>query len=641
MTQHTFQTEVSQLLQLMIHSLYSQREIFLRELISNANDACDKLRFQALTDSSLTKGDDDFKVHVSADKDAKTVVVNDNGIGMTESEAIDHLGTIAKSGTREFLTQAKEHAGDLGNLIGQFGVGFYSAFMVAEKVVVESRSAHVGADQGIRWSSTGDGQFELETIERPARGTTITLHLTDDTSEFADDWRLKGLIKRYSDYVTYPILMPKPADSGEDDKDEEQKTDQPVEWEQVNAGTALWARPKDEITDEQYKEFYQGACKAWWDSEGPATRIHASVEGTLSFTTLLFIPATKPMDLFDRNQGGLSLYVKRVFIMDDCDELLPDYLRFVRGIVDSDDLPLNVSREILQDNAVVAKLRKQLVKRILDHLTKLSKSEDEAEQQAFITIDEHFGPLLREGIVNDFENKDKLVKLARFPSSWSEAESERHRTGLEAYKERMPEGQDKIYLLAAPNLAAAKSSPHAEAVLKKGFEVLYLVEPVDEWVARDLTTFDDTEVLNITQGEAEQDEEDKKALEEATKEYSDLLGFAKDQFAADIKEVRLTKRLADSPCCIVADQHGMSHHMEEMLRRHGQDIPPQQRILELNPDHALVQKLKELYGDEDRRTEVQNHLHLLRDQALLAEGAQVPDSGAFARRVQDLMSKAI
>ena len=641
MTQHTFQTEVTQLLQLMIHSLYSQREIFLRELISNANDACDKLRFAALTDADLTQGDDDFRVRVTFDNEAKTVTIDDNGIGLTSEEAVAHLGTIAKSGTKEFLSKAGENHKDLGNLIGQFGVGFYSSFMVADKVVVESRSAHAAASAGIRWSSNGDGAFELEDIERPQRGTTITLHLKEDAAEFADNWRLRSLIKRYSDYVTYPIQLPKVETPNEDEDSDDKQADQAPEFEQVNAGTALWARAKEDISDEQYKEFYQGACKAWWDNEGPASRIHASVEGTLSFTTLLFIPGTKPMDMFDNKKHGLSLYVRRVFIMDECEELLPEYLRFVRGIVDSDDLPLNVSREILQEQEVVNKLRKQLTKRVLDHLSKLGKSEDEAEMKAFAAIDEHFGPTLREGLVNDFENKEKIAKLVRFHSSWSEAEEDRTKTSLAAYKERMAEGQEKIYLITAPSLAAAKGSPHAEGLLKKGYEVLYLVDPVDEWVARDFTEFDGTTIANVTSGDSETNEDEQKELEEVNKQYEGFLSFAKEQFDDGIKEVRLTKRLADSPCCIVADAGGMSPHMEEMLRRHGQDVPAQERILELNPDHELVQRLNALHSGEGDAQQVGNYLHVLRDQALLAAGAQVPDSTAFAQRVQQLLSKAI
>ena len=637
-TSHAFQTEVTQLLQLMIHSLYSEREIFLRELVSNASDACDKLRFQALTNHDLLKGDEDLKVKLRFDAEANTLTIEDNGIGLTEEEAIANLGTIAKSGTKAFMAEMEQAQadgstgkGDLAGLIGQFGVGFYSAFMVADKIVVESRSASLSSDAGVRWESTGDGSFETETISRAQRGTTITLHLKDDAKEFADGWRLRSLIKKYSDYVAYPIMLPKQGDDADGD-------------EQVNAGQALWTRSKSDITDEQYKEFYQGACHQW---DEPATHIHVAVEGTMAFTLLLFIPSQKPMDLFNRDKRGLSLYVKRVFIMDDCEELLPEWLRFVKGVVDSDDLPLNVSREILQDNAMVHKLRKQIVKRVLDHLAKLAASDDEAERAAFATIEEAFGPILREGLVNDFEHREQLLKLVRYRSTWSEQQEQPEdapgvKTALADYVVRMPEGQEQIYYVTAASLPAAKSSPHLEGFAKKGWEVLYLVDPVDEWVSQHITEFDGKQLASVAKGavDLDDDEDAKAALAQQSETYKEFLGFAKDSLGDGIKEVRLTKRLTDSPCCLVADEHGMSTNMEEMLRKFGQEVPAQDRILELNPDHALVQKLQSAHaaGNTDH---LGDYVSVLRDQALLAEGARIADPAAFAKRVTAILTDAI
>ena len=648
MTQtHVFQTEAQQLLHLMIHSLYSEREIFLRELISNASDACDKLRFNALTEPDLLSGDEELRVEVDFDAEAQRLTIRDNGIGLTEAEAIEHLGTIAHSGTAAFaeqLAQAEAKEGiDAKSLIGQFGVGFYSAFMVADRIEVESRAAGASSDDGVRWESTGDGNFTTETIARPQRGTTITLHLKDDAKEFADRWKLQGLIKKYSDFVTYPIMLPEPETDGEDDKKKEEQAGE-LGWEQVNSGQPLWTRPKDEIDDEQYKEFYQQTCKQW---DEPATRLHFTVEGALVFTALLFVPSTKPFDLFDRGTRGLSLYVRRVFIMDDCDDLLPEYLRFVKGVVDSDDLPLNVSREMLQQQDMVRKLRKILVKRILDHLQKLAGSDDDTEVQTWQTIDEHFGPVLREGVVNDFENKERIAKLIRYRSTWTE-EQERQdddpplKTGLTDYVARMPEGQEKIYFVSAASLAAAKASPHLEGYRKKGYEVLFLTDPVDEWVGNQLGEFDGKSFVSVAKGADDlADDEEQKVLEERSKEYEDLLGYAKEALGDGVKEVRLSARLTDSPCCLVAESHGMSNNMEELMRRYGQDVPPQQRILELNPDHELVQHLRRLHADEERREQVADHLQVLRDQSLLAEGARIDDPAAFARRVQQLMASAI
>ena len=636
MTQHAFQTEVQQLLHLMIHALYSNREIFLRELISNASDACDKLRFKALTDTSLYAGDDRLQVSISADKDAKVITLTDTGVGMTEADAIEHLGTIAKSGTKAFLQAMGTDAAKNSNLIGQFGVGFYSAFMVADRIVVESRAAGASADAGVRWESAGDGNFSTETITRAQRGTTITLHLKEDAAEFADTWRLRDLVKKYSDFVSYPVLLPKYL------SEEDQKAGKTAEPEQVNAGQALWTRPKDSITDSEYTEFYKSACKQW---DEPATRLHVSVEGTLSFTALLFVPGEKPMDMFDRDKRGLSLYVRRVFIMDDNKDLLPDYLRFVRGIVDSDDLPLNVSREILQDNETVTKIRKQLTKRILDHLAKLAASNEEADKDTFTKIDETFGSVLREALVNDFDNKDKVARLTRFRSTWTtttvEGETRPAKTGLEDYVRRMPEGQKAIYVVNASTLEAAQASPHLEGYRAKGFEVLFLIDPVDEWVVQHFKEFDSKPITSIAKGAADLSSEDeKKSLDEQTKSYEGFLGFAKANLGSDIKDVRLSARLTDSPCCLVGEAQDLSPQMADLMKRMGQEVPKPQRILEINPGHPLVQKLQARHtaGTTDG---LADHLATLRDQAVLAEGGRPADPAAFAKRIQALMATAV
>jgi molecular chaperone HtpG len=623
MTQHAFQTEVQQLLHLMIHSLYSEREIFLRELISNASDACDKLRFLTLTEPNLSAGDSDYRVEIAFDKEAKTLTVRDNGVGLTEAEAIEHLGTIAKSGTKAFIGQLGEDQKKNAQLIGQFGVGFYASFMVADKVVVESRSARVGSDQAVRWESAGDGQFATETIERAARGTTVTLHLKDDAFEFLDGWRLRALVKKWSDFVTYPIRMAK-----EDGKEQEQ----------INTGTPLWTKPKDAISDEDYTKFYQTSCRQW---DEPATRIHASVEGRMSYTTLLFVPSEKPFDLFERERRGVSLYVKRVFIMDDCKHLLPEWLRFVRGVVDSDDLPLNVSREILQQAATVEQLRKQLSKRVIDHLLKLAQSTDDADKKAWAKIDGSFGTVIREGIVTDHENKDRVSRLARWRSTWTEAEAGRAPTGLEDYIRRAPEVQKEIVFVAGPNLAAAKANPAIEGFVKAGREVLFLCDPVDEWVVQHLTEFDGRKLIDAAKGAGDLlDADAKKALEAKAKELESFLGFAKETLT-DVGEVRLSGRLADSPACLVADEHGVSAQMEAMMRRMGQPVPEQKRTLELNPGHPLVQRLSALHGDGARQAEVADGLHLLRDQATLAAGGTVTDGAATAKRLQALLAKAL
>ncbi len=633
MTQHAFQTEVQQLLQLMIHSLYSEREIFLRELVSNASDACDKLRFQGLTRPELLRGDEELAVEVHGDAEHRTLVIRDNGIGMTEEEAIAHLGTIAKSGTKDFLKSLGGDQAKDAHLIGQFGVGFYSALMVADRVVVESRAAAASSDHGVRWESNGDGTYATETITRAQRGTTVTLHLKEDAKEFAEPWRLRELIKKYSDYVAYPVRMAKFL------SEEEQKKGATAELEQVNTGQALWTRPKDQISEEQYTEFYKSACHQF---EGPATRLHFTVEGTMSFTALLFIPTEKPFDLFDRDRRGLSLYVRRVFVMDKCEDLLPEYLRFVRGVVDSDDLPLNVSREMLQQQDTVAKLRKQLVKRLLDHLLKLAASSEEAEKTAFAAVDAAFGTVLREGLVSDQDNKDRIARLVRWRSTTTVKESAGARIALEDYVRRMPEGQPAIYFLTAPSLEAARASPQLEGFVRKGYEVLLLVDNVDEWVIGHLREFDKRPLRSVAKGATDlASAEDKKALEEQQKTLGGFLAFVKEAVGDEIGEVRLSDRLTDSPCCLVGEEHAMGPQMEELMRRMGQEVPHQRRTLELNPTHPLVVRLRaaqEGGGDLER---VKRQVRLLRDQAVLAEGGRIEDPAAFVKSVQELMLGAL
>jgi molecular chaperone HtpG len=635
MTQHVFQTEVQQLLQLMIHSLYSEKEIFLRELVSNASDACDKLRFQALTQPELMKGDEQLRVDVTSSEEHQTLTITDNGLGMTEADAIEHLGTIAKSGTKAFLQSlGKDQAKD-ANLIGQFGVGFYSSFMVADRVVVESRSASASSDQAVRWESDGSGAYTTEAITRVSRGTTITLHLKEDAKEFSQPYRLRELIKKYSDYVIYPVRMLKIL------SDEDKKKGTTAELEQVNAGQALWTRPKDQITPEQYGEFYKSACHQW---DEPATRLHFTVEGTMSFTSLLFVPSQKPHDLFDRDRRGLSLYVRRVFVMDDCRDLLPEYLRFVRGVVDSDDLPLNVSREMLQQQETVGKLRKQLVKRLLDHFLKLAASNDEADTKAFTTIDTAFGAVMREGLVNDYDNRERLSRLVRWRSTHTVTTSEDARTGLEEYIRRMPETQKAIYFLNAPSLAAARSSPQLEGFARKGYEVLFLTDQVDEWVVNHLTEFDKRPLRSVAKGSADlANAEDKKALEEKEKTFTGLLGFVRETLGEEVSEVRLSDRLTDSPCCLISEDQGISPQMEDLMRRMGQDVPKQKRILELNPTHPLVERLQRAQAavaPGDNQDRLKRQVRLLRDQAVLAEGGRPQDPAAFAKNVQELMLEA-
>lgn len=642
---HSFQAEVAQLLHLVTHSLYSNPEIFLRELISNASDACDKLRFEALNDSSLYGDQPNLEVRVSFDKDAKTITIADTGIGMSQQEAIDNLGTIAKSGTKAFMEKLSGDQKSDAQLIGQFGVGFYSGFIVANKITVESRRAGLPASEGVRWISGGTGDFEVEQIERAERGTSITLHLRDDAEEFLNGWKLKQVINKYSDHISLPILMEK-----EEWKDGE--NGQPGgmvktgEWETVNKASALWTRAKKDITEEQYKEFYKAISH---DYDDPLTWSHNRVEGNTEYTQLLYIPAKAPFDLYHRDKkAGVKLYVKRVFIMDDADALMPGYLRFVKGVIDSADLPLNVSRELLQESRDVKLIRDGSVKRVLSMLEDLAKhdkheaatdaegvtdvvsEEDKAKEGKYSQFYAEFGAVLKEGLGEDFANKERISKLLRFASTTSDTVS----VSLADYKARMKEGQEAIYYITAETLAAAKNSPQLEVFKKKGIEVLLMTDRVDEWALNYLTHFDGTPLQSVAKGAVDlgklQDEAEKKAAEEAAEAFKPVLAKLKEALKDKAEDVRVTTRLVDSPACLVVTEDGMSTQLARMLKQAGQTVPQTKPVLEVNPEHALVKKL-------DGSVHFHDLAHILFDQALLAEGGIPEDPAAYVKRVNALL----
>ena len=622
----SFQAEVAQLLKLVTHSLYSNPEIFLRELVSNASDACDKLRFEALNVAELYEADSDLKVRVSFDKEAKTLSITDNGIGMSEQEAIDHLGTIAKSGTRDFMSKLSGDQKNDAQLIGQFGVGFYSGFIVADRIVVESRRAGLPTNQGVRWSSDGTGEFEVSDIERAERGTQITLHLKDDSLDYLNAWKLKSVINKYSDHISLPILMQK-------EEWKEGENDQPGEmvitgdWETVNQAAALWTRSKKDITQEQYDEFYKQIS---YDSEAPLATTHNRVEGSTEYTQLLFIPAKAPMDMFNREKAaGVKLYVKRVFIMDDAQALMPTYLRFVKGVVDSADLPLNVSRELLQESRSVKAIREGCTKRVLSMIEDLATNEAEK----FKTFYAEFGAVLKEGLGEDFANRTRLAKLLRFASSTTDTAT----VSFEDYKARMKEGQDAIYYITADTLAAAKSSPQLEIFRKKGIEVLLMADRVDEWALNYLHDFDGTPLQSVAKGAVDlgklQDEDEKKALEEVQTQFKPVLDKLKEVLKDKAANVRATTRLVDSPACLVVQDGDMSTQLARMLKQAGQVAPEVKPILEVNAQHPLVKKLETGENFDDLA-------HILFDQALLAEGGLPEDPAAYVRRVNQLLQKA-
>ena len=621
-----FQTEVKQLLHLMIHSLYSNKEIFLRELVSNASDACDKLRFEALNNSALYGDDGDLKIRVAFDKEARTITISDNGIGLSRDEAVEHLGTIAKSGTREFFSALTGDQAKDAHLIGQFGVGFYSSFIIADKVTVVSRRAGLEANQAVRWESAGEGDFSVEMVEKAGRGTDVTLHLREGEDEFLSSWKLRQTIRKYSDHITLPILMKK--EKWDEEKKEQVVTD---EDETVNQASALWARPKSEITDEQYKEFYKHVAH---DFEDPLAYTHAKVEGKQEYTQLLYVPQKAPFDLWDRNaRHGIKLYVRRVFIMDDAEKLMPLYLRFVRGVVDSNDLPLNVSREILQESKDIETIRGGCVKKVLSMLEGLADSEDAAEKEKYAKFWTEFGRVLKEGVGEDFANKDRIAKLLRFASTHTDTPDET--VSLADYVSRMKEGQEKIYFVTAETFTAAKNSPHLEIFRKKGIEVLLLSDRVDEWVTGYLTEFDGKPLQSVAKGGLDlgklEDEAEKKEAEQAADEYKELLEKIKTALGEKIKEVRITHRLTDSPSCIVADEHDMGGNLARILKAAGQKAPEMKPILEINPKHPAVMRLK--YED----TRFDDWANLLLEQATLAEGGTLEDPAGFVKRINDLM----
>jgi molecular chaperone HtpG len=620
-----FQAEVKQLLQLMIHSLYSNKEIFLRELISNASDAADRLRFEAIGAESLFEDDPELAIVIDYDKAQRTITIADNGIGLSRQEAIDHLGTIAKSGTREFFSRLSGDQQKDAALIGQFGVGFYSAFIVADRVTVRSRRAGLPASEGVEWSSDGSGEFSVETIEQPKRGTEVILHLREGEDDLLSRWRLKNILQKYSDHISLPIKMHK--EEWDEEKKEEVRKD---ELETVNQASALWTRPKSEITDEQYREFYKHISH---DYQDPLSWTHSRMEGRSEYIQLLYLPSHAPFDLWDRDRrAGIKLYVKRVFIMDDAEQLMPVYLRFVRGVIDSNDLPLNVSREILQESRDVKAIREGSTKKVLGLLEDLATN-DAARYADFW---KEFGQVLKEGIGEDHANRDRIAKLLRFATTATDDPVQS--VGLADYIGRMKEGQTQIYYVTAESYAAAKNSPHLEIFRKKGVEVLLLSDRVDEWLLSFLTSFEGKELQSVAKGGLDlgalEDEAEKKAHEDKAQSFGELTRRMKEALGEDVKEVRVTFRLTDSPACIVADDGAISANLARMLKAAGQTAPDAKPVLEINPEHVLVQRLEhetERFGDWSR---------VLLDQAILAEGGHLEDPASFVKRLNTLLTDA-
>ena len=619
----SFQAEVKQILHLVTHSLYSNKEIFLRELVSNASDACDKLRFEALDAPELFEDAPNLEVRVAFDAEAKTITITDNGIGLSEPEAVANLGTIAKSGTREFMAALEGDKKKDAQLIGQFGVGFYSGFIVADRITVESRRAGLKPEEGVRWASDGSGDFEVETITRPERGTSVTLHLREGEEEFLSGWKLRSIIGKYSDHISLPILMRKEEWDAEAGK---QKLTE--EWAPVNKAAALWTRNKSEVTAEQYTEFYKQIS---YDSEAPLAYTHNRVEGRSEYTQLLYIPAKAPFDLWNRDKrGGVKLYVKRVFIMDDAEALMPVYLRFVKGVIDSADLPLNVSRELLQESRDVKAIREGSTKRVLSMLESLADSEDAAERDKYAKFWADFGQVLKEGLGEDHANQERLAKLLRFASTHAD-----EGVSLADYVKRMKEGQEAIYVVTADSLAGAKGSPQLEIFRKKGIEVLLLVDRVDEWLLAHLFEFDGKPLQSVAKGAVDlgklQDEDEKKRSEEAAESFKPVLERLKAALKDRAKDVRVTTRLVDSPACLVVDEGDISGHLARMLKQAGQEAPKAMPILEVNAEHALVKRLESSAHFDDLA-------HILFDQAMLAEGGTLEDPAAYVKRVNALLA---
>jgi len=643
---HAFQAEVAQLLHLVTHSLYSQPDIFLRELVSNASDACDKLRFEALDQNALWEDSPNLEVRIHFDREANTLTITDNGIGMSAEEAAAHLGTIAKSGTRDFISRLSGDQKQDSQLIGQFGVGFYSGFIVADEITVETRRAGESASAGVRWRSQGTGEFTLETIERAQRGTSVILHLRSDKTEYLSHWKLKSIVQKYSDHISLPILMQSETWDAEAGS---YKTND--EWETVNSASALWSRPKKEISDEQYTEFYKNIS---YDDEAPLTWSHNRVEGSTEYTQLLYVPAHAPHDLYTRDhKAGVKLYVKRVFIMDEADSLLPSYLRFIKGVIDSADLPLNVSRELLQESRDVKAIREGNTRRVLSMLEEMANAAGQVPESAdgeaqnegdateatsnaddrYARFYAEFGPVLKEGLGEDFNNRERLAKLLRFASTRSDAVE----VSLSAYKARMKEGQDAIYYITGNTLAAAKNSPQLELFAKKGIEVLLMADRVDEWAMSFMPDFDGTPLRNITKGAVDlgslQDEEEKKAAETAAEDFKPTLEQLKSVLSDKAKDVRVTTRLVDSPACLVVEDGEYSTQLTRLLKQAGQQAPDFKPTLEINPEHALIKQLSQSQAFDDLA-------HILFDQALLAEGGLPEDPAAYVRRVNALLTAA-
>lgn len=618
-----FQTEVKQLLHLMIHSLYSNKEIFLRELISNASDAADKLRFEGLSDDALFENDSDFRIIVEFDKEERTITIKDNGIGMSRQEVVEHIGTIAKSGTAQFFQSLTGDQAKDAHLIGQFGVGFYSAFIVADKVTLTTRRAGLAKEHGVRWVSSGEGEYSLETVEKPSRGTEITLHLREGEDEFLDAYRIRSIITKYSDHITLPILMKKDVV-----EDEKVKSSGP-EYETVNRASALWTRPKSEITDEEYSEFYKHVAH---DFEDPLTHVHNRVEGKYEYTSLLYIPSRAPFDLWDRDKKhGIKLYVRRVYIMDDAEQLMPNYLRFVRGVVDSNDLPLNVSREILQHNKAIDSIRAGSIKKVLGLLEKMAKD----DKEKYTVFWKEFGRVIKEGPGEDFANREQIARLLRFAST--HADSEEQDVSLTDYVDRMKAGQKTIYYVTAESFTAAKNSPHLEIFRKKGIEVLLMSDRVDEWLVSSLPEFEGKLLKSVTQGELDlgdlEDKKEKEAKEETDKAFEDVIKKMKDSLGDHVSDIRITHRLTSSPACLVTGEHDMSANLERILKAAGQAVPGSKPVFELNPEHPLVVKLK----DESDSQQFSDLTRVLFDQALLAEGGQLEDPASFVKKLNELL----
>ncbi|WP_353156558.1 molecular chaperone HtpG [Herminiimonas fonticola] len=621
-----FQAEVKQLLQLMIHSLYSNKEIFLRELVSNASDAADKLRFEAIDNSALFENDAELKIKVSFDKEKRTITISDNGIGMTRDDAVEHLGTIAKSGTKEFFSRLSGDQQKDAALIGQFGVGFYSGFIIADRITVETRRAGAAANEGVRWESEGAGDFTVEAIDKPTRGTDIILHLREGEDEFLSSWKLKSIIRKYSDHISLPIVMQK--EEWDEEKKETVVTD---ELETVNQASALWARNRNEITPEQYTEFYKHVSH---DFGEPLTYTHNRVEGRSEYTQLLYIPTQAPFDLWDRNKrGGIKLYVKRVFIMDDAEQLMPVYLRFVKGVIDSADLPLNVSREILQESRDVKVIREGSTKRVLGMLEELANADEQEKKDKYTTFWNAFGQVLKEGMGEDATNKERIAKLLRFASTNNDSDAQT--VSFADYVSRMKEGQTKIFYATGESYNAAKNSPHLEIFRKKGIEVLLLTDRVDEWMLSYLEEFEGKELASVAKGDLDlgqlEDEAEKKQHQETEDQYKELVGKMQTALADKAKEVRVTFRLTDSPACLVADENELSGNLLRMLKAAGQNAPDAKPILEINPDHPLVQRLK---YEEAKFDDWSN---ILFDQAMLAEGGNLNDPAGFVKRLNEML----